>query len=282
MRRVWLVLPCLLLPVSRPCSAQPATRSPIVRTFKRVGADSLVVHVFAPRGASGARAAVVLFHGGGFVWGSPDITDGSARDYAEHGIVAFSAEYRLADRKSITPIDQLEDAYDVIRWVRSHARAYGIDASRLIAHGVSAGGYLAAMAAGSPDDAVRPNALVLWSPGVGDGDDEYFTGLLLGRARGTELSPQTTMRAPMPPMIIISGVLDSVTFDATARRYCDRATALGSLCEMHSYPRLGHLLSRRLDARSQLQGQFDVDPTAAADADRRVWAFLRAKGFTSP
>jgi acetyl esterase len=279
--RICLAVSWLLLTVAIPCTAQPATRRPAVRAFKRIGTDSLVVHVFAPPSTGALRAAVVLFHGGGFVWGTPDITDGSARDYAEHGIVAFSAEYRLADRKNITPIDQLEDTYDVMRWIRSHAGEYGIDTNRVIAHGVSAGGYLAAMAAGSADDAVRPNALVLWSPGVGDGDDAYFNGLLLGRARGTELSPQTTMRAPMPPMVIISGALDSVTFDANARRYCDRATALGSQCEIHTYPRVGHILSRRLDARSQQQGQFDFDPEASTDAERRVWAFLRANGFTS-
>ena len=51
-------------------------------------------------------------------------------------------------------------------------------------------------------------------------------------------------------------------------------------CELHTYPNLGHLLTRRLDARSQLQGQFDFDPAASQDADKRVWAFLRANGLT--
>jgi acetyl esterase len=267
---------CLLLAL--PAAAQ---RPHTVRVFKNVGTDSLVVHVFVPDGVGKDRPAVVLWHGGGYVWGSPEITDGSARTYADRGMVAFSAQYRLADRKAITPLDQLEDAYDVVRWVRAHADEYGVDRNRIVAHGVSAGGYLAAMAAGQKDDAARPNALVLWSPGVGAGDDPYFNGLLLGRARGTDVSPQTTMRAPMPPMIIISGVVDSVTPDAEARAYCDRAIRQRSACEMHSYPNLGHVLSRRLDARSQLSGRFDFDPEASADADRKVRAFLVAKGFMS-
>jgi acetyl esterase len=279
MRRICLGLLCFLSAGALPCVAQPA-RDHAVKAYKTVGAESLVVHVFKPSGAGVRRPAVVLFHGGGFVWGSPDITDGSAREYAARGIVAFSAQYRLADRKTITPIEQLEDAFDVIRWVRSHADEYGIDVNRVIAHGVSAGGYLAAMAAGDKDDAVRPNALVLWSPGVGAGDDPYFNSLLLGRAPGTTLSPLTRMRSPMPPMIIISGALDSVTFDAGGRQYCTRAIEMKSQCELHTYPNLGHLLTRRLDARSQLQGQFDFDTAASQDADKRVWAFLRAKGLT--
>jgi acetyl esterase/lipase len=68
-----------------------------------------------------------------------------------------------------------------MRWVREHAGEDGVDVSRIAGHSVSAGGYLAAMAAGSTDSAVGPNALVLWSPGVGD---------------------------------------DSVTFDVNAHRYC--------------------------------------------------------------
>ena len=283
MRRFASGLLCLLSAGALPCAAQPAVRDYVVRAYKTVGAESLVVHVFNPAKTGVRRAAVVLFHGGGFVWGSPDITDGSAREYAARGIVAFSAQYRLADRKSITPIDQLEDAFDVIRWVRRHADEYGIDPNRVIAHGVSAGGYLATMAAGDKDDAVRPNALVLWSPGVDTGDDPFFNGLLLGRAQGTTLSPMTRMRSPMPPMIIISGALDSVTFDAAARRYCTRATELKSQCELHTYPNLGHLLSSRLDARSQLRGQFDFDAAASQDAGQRIWRFLQAKGFmTSP
>jgi acetyl esterase/lipase len=227
------------------------------------------------------RAAVVLFHGGGFVWGGPEITDGSAAWYAAQGLVAFSVQYRLADRKSVTPLEQLADTYDAIRWVRAHAREYGVDARRIAAHGVSAGGFLIAMATGSADDSVRPNAMVLWSPGVGDGagDDPYLTSLLLGRARARDISPVTHMRTPMPPTIIISGQYDSVTFDGLARGYCDRLRAAKARCDMHSYPNLGHTLSRKLDARSQLNGHFDWDEQATADANAKVTAFLKSIGY---
>ena len=83
----------------------------------------------------------------------------------------------------------------------------------------------------------------------------------------------------MPPAIIISGQFDSVTFDGLARRYCDRLTAMQGRCEMHTYPGVGHLLTRKLDARSQLSGQFDWDASASADAEAKVTAFLRAIGF---
>jgi acetyl esterase/lipase len=224
------------------------------------------------------RAAVVLLHGGAFVWGGPELNHGSARDYARLGAVAFSIQYRLVNRGSITPIEQLEDTFDAMRWVRTHAAEFGVDPARVVAHGVSAGGYLATMAAGSSDAAVRPNAVVLWSPGVGWGDP-YFRGLFGDRPGGDELVPMKHLRAPMPPTVVISGALDSVTYDRDAREYCAGVKAAKGRCELHTYANLGHLLSRRLDARSQRRGSFDWDPVATKDAQDKVHAFLRSLGF---
>jgi acetyl esterase len=275
LKRVLLIL-ALTTPVDAALAQQPQDYA--VRVFKRVGDDSLVVHVFAPAKTSVRRPAVVLFHGGAFVWGGPEINHGSARNYARLGLVAFSIQYRLANRGTITPIEQLEDAFDAMRWVRSHAAEFGVDPTRVVAHGVSAGGYLATMAAGSVDNAVRPNAVVLWSPGVGWGD-RYFRGLFGGRAGANDLVPMKHLRAPMPATIIISGALDSVTFDRDAREYCAGVRNAKGRCELHSYPNLGHLLSRRLEARSQQRGQFDWDPVATKDAEEKVIAFLSSLGF---
>ena len=48
---------------------------------------------------------------------------------------------------------------------------------------------------------------------------------------------------------------------------------------MHSYPNLGHTLSKKLDAVSQQRGQFDWDQAATADAEAKVTAFLKSIGF---
>jgi acetyl esterase/lipase len=239
------------------------------------------MHVFIPAIRPARPAAILLFHGGGFVWGGPDLTDGSAQAYAALGLVAFSVEYRLADRKVVTPIEQLEDTYDAMRWVRAHAAEYNIDPDRIAAHGVSAGGALIGMAAGLDDPAVRPNAMVMWSPGVGSLrlEDPYLNELLLGRAQSHDVLPVRHIRSQMPPTIVISGQFDSVTFNGLARQYCTRLTAVGARCDFHSYPGLGHLLSRKLDAASQQRGDFDWDPQATADAEAKVVAFLRSIGF---
>src|SRR5262245_33519873 len=146
----------LLLCVSTALSQSAPARDYSVRYYKGFSGDSLAMHVFIPKERGERRPAAVLLHGGGFVWGDASATDGAARDFAARGIVAFSVDYRLANRSTITPIEQTDDTFDAIRWVRRHASEYGVDASRIIAYGVSAGGYLVAMAAGSMDDSVRP------------------------------------------------------------------------------------------------------------------------------
>src|SRR5262245_4024918 len=175
-------------------------KAPVIHTYKTVGGESLTLHVFSPPGDGKKRPAVVLFHGGGFVWGSPEITYGSARDYVARGIVAFAAQYRLANRGAVTPLEQVEDARDAIRWVRQNAEKFGIDPKRVVAHGVSAGGHLATMAAVSSDSTAWPDALVLWSPGLGVTSSSYFKGLLGNRAPESDLSPYEQVRQRMPPM----------------------------------------------------------------------------------
>lgn len=253
------------------------------RAYKHVGTDSLIVHVFLPA-TPGLHPAVVLFHGGGFVWGGPENMRGTAQDYRARGLVAFAAQYRLANRTTVTPIEQVDDVADLIRWIRAHAVEFGVDPARIIAEGASAGGFLAAMAAGATDAAARPNYLILWSPGIGPGQDEpdddpYWNGLFGGRPRPSDFGPRRRVHDAMPPTLIISGALDSVSYEIPARRYCIEVQTAGARCDFHSWPALGHLLTRRLDARSQRQGQFDVDPEVTLVANEIVYSFLASLGL---
>ena len=74
----WLML---IAQTGRPEGTPTAGADYAVRSYKTVGADSRVMHVVVPKGAAVKRPAAVLFHGGGFVWGGPDATDGPAREY---------------------------------------------------------------------------------------------------------------------------------------------------------------------------------------------------------
>jgi acetyl esterase len=106
-------------------------------------------------GASGPRAAriytpdgegpfpiVIYFRGGGFVIGSLDAYDATARAMAARtGAIFVSADYAMAPEHHLpAPHD---DAFAAYRWVTEEAPGFGGDPTRIAVMGESAGGNLA-------------------------------------------------------------------------------------------------------------------------------------------
>src|ERR1035438_6873742 len=91
---------------------KPAVAGPESHVFARRETTDLKAYVFSPKGAKAApsRAAVVLFYGGGWAAGEPSWAFGRAQHFAERGMVAVVAQYRLSDQKEITPLDAVTDA----------------------------------------------------------------------------------------------------------------------------------------------------------------------------
>ena len=244
----------------------------------------LTAHVFRPpeTGNRGARPAIVLFHGGGWAAGSPEWVYDAAKRYASFGAIAVAAEYRLSHKNTlVTPIEALEDARDVVRWIRRNASRLGIDPDHIAAYGISAGGHLAASLAffgvGDKDQvSAVPNALLLISPAVAMGKDEYFQGLLGKRASGREYSPDEKMEKAPPPTVVFNGSVDNLTPLDGVRRCCELAKRHGGECELHVYKGVGHLFTRKQPFDPS---NFDPDPKAWADATNKGDAFLAGKGF---
>jgi acetyl esterase len=93
--------------------------------------------------ADGKPPVLVYFHGGGWVIGDLDSHDTLCRQLAvAAGIAVIAIDYRLAPEHPYPAA--IEDAIDATYWVYRHARALGLDASRIAVGGDSAGGNLAA------------------------------------------------------------------------------------------------------------------------------------------
>jgi acetyl esterase len=108
-------------------------------------AGEVPVRIYTPDGP-GPHPVLVFFHGGGFIAGSPDSHDGTARELcAQAGAVVVSVDYRLAPEHRFPAA--AEDCHAAVCWVAAHASEFGGDPARLAIAGDSAGGNLTAAVA---------------------------------------------------------------------------------------------------------------------------------------
>jgi acetyl esterase/lipase len=244
--------------------------------YKTVGARRLELHVFEPQGhrTTDRRPAYMTFHGGGWQGRTPRYFDPFAGHFAGLGMVGISVEYRLLSEREGTGVaDCVRDARTAVRYVRSHASDLGIDPSRIVVSGGSAGGHLAAGTAlfdgldEAGEDALascRPDLLILYYPVV-DTSPEGYGNAKIGE-RWRELSPVDRVRPNLPPALLLHGTADSVTPFAGARRFQERMKAARNECELIAFEggRHGYFL-------------FDLELFARAMAQSE--AFLRKHGM---
>jgi acetyl esterase len=133
-------------------------------TTARYGSDPhQALEVLQPTKKGSGRPAVVFVHGGGWNSGSRTEWRFAEQKVAAKGWVAFSIDYRLEPPAEFpAPID---DTYVAVRWIRAHAKTYGVDPKRIALVGASAGAQLALMVAtkGADDPATRVSAVASWS-----------------------------------------------------------------------------------------------------------------------
>ncbi len=105
----------------------------------------LAIRIYTPEGP-GPFPAIVYFHGGGWV-----VCSLNSHDVPCHALargtpaVVIAVDYRLAPEHPFPAA--VDDAYAAVRWVSANAEQLGVDPSRLIVCGDSAGGNLATVAA---------------------------------------------------------------------------------------------------------------------------------------
>jgi acetyl esterase/lipase len=128
----------------RPClNVCPLRGGYIVDCSCQVRDCNLKLNVAWPMKGKGPFPAVVLIHGGGWLYGSHhDLVPLSLR-LAEQGFVAITVTYRLLPHYRFP--DQLHDVKCAVRWLRANAGRYKANPDRVGVFGHSAGGHLACM-----------------------------------------------------------------------------------------------------------------------------------------
>lgn len=90
------------------------------------------------------RPGILMIHGGGWRTGDKALMTPMAQQFAHAEYLVMAPEYRLSTEASYPAA--LHDVYDALEWLYKNAATYGLDTSRIVVLGCSAGGQLAALA----------------------------------------------------------------------------------------------------------------------------------------
>jgi arylformamidase len=172
--------------------------------------DLVVPHTGAP--------LVVFFHGGYWRRLHKDDHTFVARGFAGHGIATAVVNYSLAPGARLEEI--VAQARRSVAWLRVHAHERGVDATRIVVAGHSAGGHLAAMCAvDAPVSAVATlSGLHDLRPLMQTFAQEW---LQLDDERAAAMSP--ALLAPAAPTMVLArtGSRESQEFHQQARDLSD-------------------------------------------------------------
>jgi acetyl esterase/lipase len=238
-------------------AGRPIARSD--HTIPGYEATSIEVSVLATEGHVGRSPGIIYLHGGGMVIG--DRFGGIAQPLTwveRFDAVCVTVAYRLSpEHPDPYPV---EDCYAALIWTAEHAEELGIDPSRIVITGRSAGGGLAAGVALLARDRRGPALLgqMLMYPMLDDRNDTVSShqidgigvwdrgsndtgwNALLGERRGTRAvsiyaSPtRAADLSGLPPAFIDCGTAEVFRDEDVA--YASRIWAAGGQAELHVWP----------------------------------------------
>ncbi len=108
-----------------------------------VKGGNIHLRMYTPKTGTAPFPVIVFYHGGGWVIGSPDVYDGSARGLSEQvGAIVVSVAYRKSPEFKFPTAHN--DSYAAYEWVLKNAASFQGDPKRVAVVGESAGGNLAA------------------------------------------------------------------------------------------------------------------------------------------
>jgi acetyl esterase/lipase len=263
-----ILLPEGLEAARQAMAAMPVPQSEHVQIDTRLipGGDGqdMLVKIYEPVDRGADRLPAVLFiHGGGYVVGHPDGSDGVCQHIVEQvRCVVVSVDYRLAPEHKYPAA--IEDCFAALVWMTKAADELNIDVSRTAVVGQSAGGGLTAALSLLARDRGGP-AIAFQMPLYPMLDDRNETPssyeitdyrtvwfrknnlaawrMYLGEHANGEVSPYAAPAraknlADLPPTYTFVGQLDP--FRDETIQYVARLAQAGVPVEFHLYPGCYH------------------------------------------
>lgn len=262
----------------------PAPRRAAVttETFARVDGEELPLDFYRAAAVGEARSpCLIVVHGGGWDGGDRRQIVAWNHRWAARGYAVAAISYRLAPRHR-WPAPR-EDVGAAIAGLKANAARLGIDASRLVLLGRSAGGQIAAAVAYGAGDPAIVGVVSLYAPqdmpfawGVSREDDALNSVNLMRQYLGgppdtpgrkalyDSASAQLMVAARTPPTLLIHGEPDALVWHRHSERLARRLAEAGVRHHFLSLPWATHAFDYHPDGPGGQLADFAID------------AFLRA------
>jgi acetyl esterase len=209
----------------------------------------LLAHLFLPEKTTGTSRPVVVFFHGGF-WDSPTPTQfvPHCLHFASRGAVAVAAETRTLAKNGTSPLEAIEDARNLIRWLRSNAETFNLDPLKITIGGAAGGAFLALLATMPPAKTLPavegvdcyPQALILFSALVNTAAKGPAQDRFPDAKTAKLLSPTNLIRRKLPPMIFFHGKSDRITPFEEVEKFRRRMRWRGNPIEIIDFERADH------------------------------------------
>ncbi len=243
--------------------------------FGTGGGRDLHCDVYSPPAGISNGIGVLLVHGGGWRQGDRTQLRGHGILLGRRGYTCVSTEYRLTG-ESLWPA-QIEDVKACLRWMKANASDLGIDPTKIVVSGNSAGGHLSLMIAGTankpefegsggnPGLDTSVAASIAYYPPTGLARREWGgMPALFGPGASEETiataSPMSYATAAFPPTMIIHGNQDEVVPIEDGTQMYDALHAAGVAAELHVYANQPH--------------GFDADPKLGRECSALMASFI--------
>lgn len=161
-------------------------------------------------------------------------------------MVAATLEYRTKALFDGTPEEAISDAKKALSFFKANAESMGIDASKTVAVGASAGANAVLAAALHPHDpsqgsAPCPEALILFGP-ISDTSKAGIGNELFATPRDGKIqSPIRYLpRKGLPPCLIFHAKLDRVVPFELSERFAKKYRKRRNRCDLMEFEKAGH------------------------------------------
>jgi acetyl esterase/lipase len=231
--------------------------------------ETLTVDVLQPPTPNGR--GVLLMVSGSWKSGTNSLRPWLVAPLLRRGYTVFPVYH--VSQPHATVMEIVADVNRAVRFVRTHAREYGVDPDRLGVTGGSSGGHLSLMLAtrGGPGPAAAPDAVDRASSAVqavaiffpvtdllnlGDSTENLHDGgppksftkafaqepknLPVWQVTGREMSPIYFVASNLPPTVLYHGDADTLVPLDQSQRFRARAQEVGAKVDLVIHPGFGH------------------------------------------